>query len=182
MFRYFLRLLLAFTLIVALLALAGFFLPRSYRVVRGVEVGAAPDAVYSLVGDLARWKDWSPWAVRDPRMETTFSTATAGVGAWTEWRSESLGGGRAEIVEARPPERLRYRMRFTGVAVPTEGCFELVGTGGGRGTHITWTSEARLGWNPLTRWLGLLLRRSEGEGMERGLEALRVRGEKPGQG
>ena len=182
MFRYFLRLVLAFTLIVALLALAGFFLPRSYRVVRGVEVAAAPDVVYPLVGDLARWKEWSPWIGRDPGMVTTFSAATAGVGAWTEWRSESQGGGRAEIVEALSPERMRYRMSFAGVAVPTEGSFELVGTGGGRGTHITWTSEARLGWNPLNRWLGLLLRRSEGQGMAQGLEALRARVEKPTQG
>ena len=182
MLRYLFRLVLTFALIVALLALVGFVLPRSYRVVRGVEVAASPETVYPLVGDLARWKEWSPWAVRDPGMATTFSVATAGAGAWTEWRSESQGGGRAEIVEAQPPERMRYRMSFTGVAVPTEGCFELVGTGGGRGTHITWTSEARLGWNPLNRWLGLLLRRSEGEGMERGLEALRARVEGAGQG
>jgi hypothetical protein len=182
MFRYLFRLVLAFTLIVALLALVGFVLPGSYRVVRGVEVGASPEAVYPLVGDLARWKEWSPWATRDPRMETTFSTATTGVGAWTEWRSESQGGGRAEIVEARAPERMCYRMMYAGVAAPTEGTFELVGTGGGRGTHITWTSEAKLGWNPLNRWLGLLLRRAEGQGMERGLDALRGRVEKPAQG
>ena len=182
MLRYLFRLALTFALIVAVLALVGFVLPRSYRVVRGVEVAAPPEVVYPLVGDLARWKEWSPWTARDSRMETTFSAATAGAGAWTEWRSESQGGGRAEIVEARAPERVSYRMSFSGVAVPTAGTFELVGTGGGRGTHVTWTSEARLGWNPLTRWLGLLLRRAEGRDLERGLESLGERAETAARG
>lgn len=178
MLRYIFRLALTFSLIVALLALVGFALPRSYRVVRGIEVGAPPDAVYPHVGDLARWREWSPWAGSDPRLEAKYSAATAGAGAWAEWRSENQGDGRAELTEAQPPERVRYRMSFAGAAVPTEGAFELVATGGGRGTHVTWTSEARLGWNPLTRWLGILLRRAESQGMERGLVSLRDHAEK----
>jgi hypothetical protein len=181
MLRYLLRLSLTFALIVVVLSLVGFVLPRSYRVVRAVEVAAAPEIVYPMIGDLARWREWSPWAARDPRMETKFSAVTTGAGAWTQWRSESQGGGRAEILEAQAPERMRYRMSFAGMAAPTEGTFELVGIGGGRGTHVTWTSEAKLGWNPFTRWLGLLLRRAETRGLEQGLEALRVRVGKPAQ-
>jgi len=176
--RYLLRFSLAFALIVVVLGLVGLVLPRTYRVVRAVAVAAPPATVYPLVGDLARWRDWSPWAARDPRMETTFAATTTGPSAWTQWRSTSQGGGRAEILEARPPELLRYRMSFVGLPVDCDGTFALVGTGGGRGTHVTWTSEGRLGWSPLARWFGLLLRRAEGRELEQGLEALRTRAEK----
>ncbi len=178
--RYLFRLSLTFALLVAVLALVGFVLPRSYRVVRAVAIAAPPAAVYPMVGDLARWREWSPWAARDPQMETSFSPTTTGAGAWTQWRSASQGGGRAEILEAREPERMRYRMEFAGLPVATEGTFDLVSTGGGRGTHLTWTSEAQLGWSPLVRWFGLLLRRAEGRELEQGLEALQARAEKDG--
>ncbi len=176
--RYLLRLSLTCALLVVVLALAGFVLPRSYRVVRAVAVAAPPEAVYPLVGDVARWREWSPWAARDPQMVTTFSAATTGSGAWTEWRSASQGGGRAELLEARAPERVRYGMTFVELPLAAEGAFDLVGTNGGRGTHVTWTSEGRLGWSPVARWFGLLVRRAEGQEMELGLEALRVRAEK----
>lgn len=181
MLRYLLRLSLAFVLLSVLLALAGLFLPRSYRVVRATSVAAAPEAVFPLVADLGRWREWSPWAARDPQMETRFSAPTTGAGAWTEWRSGSQGGGRAEILTEQAPERVRYRMTFEGLPVTTEGAFELVALAGGRGTSITWSSEGRLGWSPLARWFGLLLRRAEGRELERGLAALRDRAEKPGQ-
>ena len=179
--RYLLRLSFAFALIVVLLALVGLVLPRSYRVVRVTAIAAAPELVYPMIGDLARWRDWSPLYGRDPRMETCFSTTTTEPGAWTEWRSDSQGGGRAELLEARAPERVRYRMTFADVPLATEGTIALVGTSGGRGTHVTWTSEAQLGWSPLARWFGLLLRRAEGPELERGLEALRTRAEKAGR-
>jgi hypothetical protein len=176
--RYLLRFSLAFALIAVVLALVGFVLPRSYRVVGMTAVDAPAETVFPLVGDLSRWREWSPLSTRDPQMETRFSAATAGVGAWTEWRSARQGGGRAEIVEARAPELLRYRMTFTEVPLVSEGTFSLVATGGGRGTSVTWASEGRVGWSPLARWFGWLARRAETREVEAGLAALRARAEK----
>ncbi len=176
--RFLLRFSLAFALVVAVLALVGLVLPRSYRVERSVTVAASPAAVYPLVGDLARWSEWSLRAARDPQMQVTFSSVTSGAGAWTEWRSARQGGGRAEIVEAQPPERVHYRMSYTDLPVAGEGTFRLVGSGGGGATVVTWTSEGRLGWSPLVRWFGLLLRRLEGRELEQGLAALQARVEK----
>lgn len=177
--RYLLRFSFAFALIVVLLGFVGFVLPRSYEVVGRVEVAAAPEAVYPLVGDLARWRDWSPLIAADPQMEITFSPATRGVGAWTEWRSGAQGGGRAEIVAASAPESLEYRMSYADLPLASTGVFELVATGGGRGTHLTWTSHGRVGWSPLARWFALLARRAEAREMVVGLDALKARAEKP---
>lgn len=178
--RFLLRFSLAFALLVAVLALIGLVLPRSYRVERSVTVAAAPAVVYPLVGDLARWSEWSLRAARDPQMQVTFSPATSGPGAWTEWRSARQGGGRAEIVVALAPERVSYRMSYSDLPVAGEGTFRLVATGGGASTVVTWTSEGRLGWSPLVRWFGLLLRRLEGRELEQGLAALQSRVEKNG--
>lgn len=177
--RYLLRFSFAFAVIVVLLALVGLVLPRSFRVVRSVAIEAPPAAVFPLVGDLAHWRDWSRWYALAQELEVKFSATTSGVGAWTEWRSPRDGGGRAEILEALPPEKVRYRMSYVGIPVDTEGTFEVVGTAGGRGTHLTWTSEGKLGWSPLARWFGLLLRRAEGQELELGLAALKARAEKP---
>lgn len=178
--RYLLRFSFAFVLVSVLLVLVGFLLPGAYRVSRAVEIAAAPEEVFPLVGDLARWRDWSPWFARDPQMELRFAPATAGVGAWVEWRGAHQGGGRAEVLGTRSPEHIRYRMTFADVPVGTEGVFDLVATAGGRGAHVTWTSEARLGWSPLARWFGLLLRRAEAAELERGLGALKTCAEKHG--
>ncbi|HLP08730.1 MAG TPA: SRPBCC family protein [Opitutaceae bacterium] len=176
--RYLLRFSLAFAVIAVVLALVGFVLPRNYRVAGGVAVDAPPEAVFPLVGDLARWREWSPLTTRDPQMETQFSAVTTGAGAWTQWRSAGQGGGRAEILETRAPELVRYRMSFAGLPLTAEGSFSLVATGGGRGTSVTWTSEGRVGWSPLARWFGLLARRAEAREVEAGLAALRVCAEK----
>ncbi len=176
--RYLLRFSLAFAVVALVLALVGFVLPRSYRVAGAVAVAAPPEAVFPLVGDLARWREWSPLVTRDQNMDTRFSAATTGAGAWTEWRSARQGGGRAEITEARAPELVRYRMSFTALPLTTTGEFSLVATGGGRGTSVTWTSEGRVGWSPLARWFGLLARRAEVREVEAGLAALRDCAEK----
>ena len=117
--RYLLRFSLAFAVVALVLALVGFVLPRSYRVAGAVAVAAPPEAVFPLVGDLARWREWSPLVTRDQNMDTRFSAATTGAGAWTEWRSARQGGGRAEITEARAPELVRYRMSFTALPLTT---------------------------------------------------------------
>lgn len=176
--RYLLRFSFAFALIVVLLALVGFVLPRSYEVVGRVEVAATPEAVYPLVGDLARWREWSPLIAADPQMRITFSPDTVGAGAWTEWRSGQQGGGRAEVVSAGAPERLEYRMSYADLPLSSAGTFELVATGGGRGTNVTWTSHGRVGWSPLARWFALLARRAEAREMVAGLDALKACAEK----
>lgn len=178
--RFLLRFSLAFALVVAVLALIGLVLPRAYRVERTVTVAAAPEVVYPLVGDLARWREWSLRAARDPQLQVTFSAQTTGPGAWTEWRSASQGSGRAEIVEAEAPERVHYRMSYVGLPVTGEGTFRLVSTGGGARTVVTWTSVGRLGWSPVVRWFGLLMKRLEGRELEQGLAALQAQVEKVG--
>ena len=173
--RVLLRFSLAFALLVAVLTAIGLVLPGTYRVERTVTVAATPELVYPLVGDLARWREWSPWAARDPHLQVSFSAVTNGAGAWAQWQGANQGGGRAEIVLAQPPERVEYRMTYTGLPVAGEGRFHLVSTGGGARTVITWTSQGTLGWSPLVRWFGLLMKRQEGLELEQGLAALQAR-------
>lgn len=178
--RYLLRFSFAFAIIILLLALVGFVLPGSYQVTRSVTIDAPPAKVFPLVGDLTRWRDWSRWYAGDPEMQVRFSPTSTEVGDWTEWTSRKEGNGRAEIVAVRTPEMVRYRMSYAGIPIDTEGAFELVGTAGGRGTNLTWTSGARLGWSPPARWFGLLLRRAEATQIEAGLTELKACAEKSG--
>jgi uncharacterized protein YndB with AHSA1/START domain len=171
--RHLLRLSLAFAVVAVLLALVGLLLPRTYQVSGAISIAASPTEVYPLIADLARWREWSPRVAGDPGFSATFSPRTTGVGAWTQWSTGGREGGRAEITASVPPETLSYQMAYAGVPVENQGTFTLVATNGGRGVSVTWTCEGRVGWSPLARWFGLLLRRIESREIEDGLASLR---------
>ena len=53
--------LIVVAVLVALVVLIGLMLSPAYRVERSVVVDATPAQVHALVGDLARWEEWTPW-------------------------------------------------------------------------------------------------------------------------
>jgi len=179
--KYLLRLSLVFVLVVGALVAASLFLPRHYRVLRTVTVAAPPGRVFPLVADLGRWREWNVWLTRDPAIQMEGSPATTGPGAWLTWRSARQGGGRIEITNCVPEERVEYRMTVDVMPVQSVGMLRLVGTAGGRQTIVTWSSEGDLGWSPLTRWFGLVLGPLMAPDMEQGLAALLAHSEAVGK-
>lgn len=176
MLRYLFRFSFAFAVVVALLALVAFFLPRRHAVERTVTVAAPPAAVFPLVGDLARWKDWGVWYVRDPQLVVKLSPATTGAGAWTVL--ENSGGAsrasRVEVVESVAPELVRYRNSYASQPLVLEGTIRLVAAAGGTQTVVTWRDEADMGWSPVTRWFGLLLEGLRAKEIEPSLAKLKA--------
>lgn len=176
MLRYLFRFSFAFAVVIGLLALIAFFLPRRHAVERTVTISAPPAAVFPLVGDLARWKEWGLWFERDPQLVVKLSPATTGVGAWIVL--ENSGGpsraARVEFVEAVAPELVRYRNTFASQPLALEGTVRLVATGGGTQTVVTWRDEADMGWSPVNRWFGLLLEKLRAKEIEPSLAKLKT--------
>lgn len=157
MLRYLFRFSFAFAVVIALLTLIAFFLPRRRVVERSVTVEASPAAVFPLFGDLARWKDWGIWYERDDSFTAQFSRATTGVGAWTTWTSKRSGTGRLEFLSYAPGEAVTYRKGFENIPLGWDGSIKAVGTNHDAQTIVTWRDEVDLGWSPIKRWFGLFL-------------------------
>jgi uncharacterized protein YndB with AHSA1/START domain len=175
--KYLLRLSLAFSLVVGIIALIALFLPRRYSVERSITIAAPVAEVFPLVADLARWREWNVWLSRDPAIRLETAKTTTGAGAWISWRSERQEGGRIETTKTAAPELMQYRMAVEGVPVESVGTIKVVGATGGTQTVVIWTHGGDLGYRPSTRWFGLVLGPLLAPDLERSLAALKTRSE-----
>jgi uncharacterized protein YndB with AHSA1/START domain len=155
----------------AVLVTGGLLLPATFKVSRSVVVNAAPEAVYPLVADPRRWKAWSVWNRRDPKMEITYSGPDSGTGAAWAWKSPSEGDGKMTFTAAEPGRRVAYDLYFPDFGTTSRG--ELVFAPEGSGTRVTWVMNGDMGSNVLFRWMTLFADGMVGKDFEGGLANLR---------
>lgn len=87
--------------------------PDTFRVTRTIITHAQPFAVFSVVSDLQRWNDWSPWAKLDPNAKYEFEGPTSGVGAVFKWAgNKNVGEGKMTITETQSPNLVRIKLEF----------------------------------------------------------------------
>lgn len=163
-------------LVVLLLVLvvAAYFLPRGYRIERSVVIAAGAEQVFPHVADLERWQAWGVWYARDPAMAVKVSSepGPAEVGGWVSWQSETQGNGTATLVRSVPPTSAAYNLSFEGFAMVSRGSFLLEPVG--HEVRVTWIDAGDLGMNPLYRWFGLVLDGMVGADFEAGLARLKI--------
>ena len=126
---------------VVLGALAGFVAlqPAEFSVSRTASIAAPPGAVYAQVGELRKWKAWSPWAKKDPNAKESYDGPAAGTGASMSWSGNSeVGEGRMTIIESRPNELLRFKLEFFKPFAATNSAEFTFKEAGGL-TRVDWT-------------------------------------------
>ena len=163
--------------LVLLAAIVGFFLPGTFTVVRSAEIAAPPDKVYALVADPRRWKEWSAWNKRDPKMQIEYGGPPAGMGAKWSWKSESQGDGEMTFTAAEPGRRVAFDLYFPDFGTTSKG--ELRLEPAGAGTRVAWTMHGDMGSNPIYRWFALGADGMVGKDFEEGLAGLKTLAEKP---
>lgn len=170
-----LKILGGLAVLVLLLVVAAFFLPRQYRVERSAEIAAPAETVFPLVADLRNWSAWGIWYERDPAMVETFSEDPGpdAVGGWVAWTSASQGSGVARLTGLQPYSKATYNLGFEGFDLESEGAFAVEPLPAG-GVRVTWSDAGDLGNNPLYRWLGLALDGMVGGDFEAGLANLKL--------
>jgi hypothetical protein len=77
--------------LLVLMLLAGFFMPKDWKVRRTISIRATPEAIHAQVADLSRWPEWMPWMAEDPQMTVSFEGEPTRVGSVMRWRSEKMG-------------------------------------------------------------------------------------------
>jgi uncharacterized protein YndB with AHSA1/START domain len=166
------RILAGLVIIVVVVVAAAFVLPRYATVFRSTEIDAPVSAVYPLVSDLRRMNEWSPWAERDPNIEITFTGPADGVGQTMRWESANpeVGSGSQTITRLEPNREVETSLDF-GSQGTAMASIDLEPSGST--TKVTWGFTSDLGFNPVSRYFGLMFDKWIGADYERGLAKLK---------
>ena len=172
--------------VIAIVAVAGVIIgalafaatkPNTVSFEREVRIAASPDRVFALIDDFHAWKQWSPQDRDDTTFARTFSGATSGVGAVSNWQAKGQGGkGRAEIVESRPGQLVVVNVDFEQpCAVHNVNRFAL--TPDGSGTHVVWSMRGDSPYILKVMSLFVNMNKMMGQHFEAGLANLKAAAE-----
>lgn len=155
--------------LVILFVVVGLLLPSTYRVERATTIEAPASQVFAQVNDFRNWEPWSPWAAKDPTIESTYRGAMTGEGAVASWTSEHSGNGTQTIVRSIPNERIVTRLDFGEMGTATS--YWDFATRGVTSTHVVWGLHGRSD-GLVGRYLSLMIDRMVGREYEDGLRRL----------
>ena len=152
--------------------------PDSFRVERSIVINAPAEKTFPLMNDLREFTRWSPYEGRDPEMKKTFSTVTAGRGAYYSWDgNKQVGAGRMEITQSIPLQQVIVQLDFSR---PFEAhnvvAFGLTPIAGG--TRTTWAMEGPMPFISKLMSIFLDFDHMVGKDFEDGLEKLKMLAEK----
>ena len=134
-----LKILVGFTVAVAVFAIFVATRPSAYRVARTATMAAPPAAPFAEVNDFHRWAAWSPFAKMDPAMTQTYDGPAAGTGARYAWAGNGqVGEGRMTIVDSRPGDVVRIALEFL-KPMPGTATAEFTFKPVGDQTAVTWS-------------------------------------------
>jgi len=159
-------------LIVALIGIS-YLLPGTAEVSRSITIDAPPQAIFPYVNSMQETEKWSPWLARDPETQLSYSGPEAGVGNRLSWQSDDpqVGSGTQEITASVPDQSVQTALDF-GPMGTASATFLLQPEGDV--TQVTWGFQSELGFNPMARWMGLMMDRWVGADYEQGLSNLKA--------
>lgn len=163
---------LSLATLILILAVGGFILPSHTEVYRSIEIQRETSRVYNVLDNYKEFTLWSPWASKDPDTKYTYSGAVKGVGAKMSWQSDSqdVGSGSQEITEVVPNKLINIKLRFDGQG-EADAMYMLESKEGH--TLLTWGFRADHGYNPISRYFGLMFDSMIGPDYEQGLSNLK---------
>lgn len=144
--------------IIVLLVIVGFFLPGKIEVSRSIAVNAPAEYAFEEIDNLDNWEKWSYWNTLDPEMKMEFGEKHSGVGAFYSWDGPETGKGKMTITESTPATSIKADLDFMEQGTAKSWyTFEPEN----EGTKVTMGFSTDFGMNPLMRWMGVTVFRSE---------------------
>lgn len=159
--------------ILAILVVVSYLLPGKYHVERSIVITADKELIYDQFCDFNNWENWTPWGVK---MDSTVTYEIIGSpceeGAIQSWTGNVIGEGQLLITSTVPDERMEYELSFEGGKYKSDGAFIIEPEE--EAYILTWTDEGELGYNPIARYMGLMMESMIGPDFEKGLKNLKV--------
>jgi len=157
--------------LIALLVVVAYLLPKTYHVERSVLIKAEKQTVFDMVCDFEKWHLWTPWSSESDTTAVMEFIGNCEVGALQRWDGEDMGKGEMMLTEKTAPEKLRWELGFEGQSNKMLVGMDFLDEGGD--VLVSWTADGDLGYNPLYRYYGLMIDSKLGADYERGLLQLK---------
>ncbi|MFH6944697.1 SRPBCC family protein [Flavobacterium sp. FlaQc-50] len=108
------KILAALILVLAIVLITAYFMPRNYAVEREIIIHKPVDSIFTYVRYLKNQNEFSVWANIDPKMKLTYKGTDGSVGALSAWESKvkEVGVGEQEITKIIEGKRLDFALRF----------------------------------------------------------------------
>ena len=166
------KLLIAITIIIVLIVVIGFMLPKTRHIERSVVIDAPPCVVFAKVNGFRSFNDWSPFVAVVPDAKYEFSGPDFGIGAKITWTATepSPEVGSQTIIASTPYERVDVELDL-GAQGLAQSTYLLQPEGDG--TRLIWSFDTDFGLNIFGRYFGLILDRQLGPLYAQGLANLR---------
>ncbi len=109
-----------------------------FVVERTETIEASAEEIFSKVGNLEGWDDWSPWAEMDPDMNKTYSGEQGTVGSSYHWTgNRKVGEGKMTLTGVEENERVEIDLEFL-KPFKSQNITEIVLSPEGDATAVTW--------------------------------------------
>ena len=148
--------------------------PDTFRVERSRVIGAPPDRVFGLIHDLRQFNTWNPYERKDPALKGEYSATTTGPGARYAWRSDKVGTGSLEIVEAVAPHRVDMKLDFVAPFEAHNRAEFTLQPEGAQATRVTWALQGPVPYLAKIAHLFFNMDRMVGRDFEDGLAHLQA--------
>ncbi|MFK8055092.1 MAG: SRPBCC family protein [Saprospiraceae bacterium] len=169
--KSFLRVLKWVGIILLVLLIVGFFLPKKSHIERSIVINAQPMDAFALVNYLPNWVKWSPWYEMEPSASIVYSSPASGNGAWYTWVGEEIGSGKLTLEKVQSTTRIDTRISFEGQGeAEADFLFKELSE---NQVEVTWMFDSEHGMNPIARWFGLGMDMMLGGDYEKGLANLK---------
>jgi len=166
------KILLWIGVIIVILIVISFLLPGSYKVERVTHIKADKSVIFDLTRNFTKWEIWTPWT---KAIDSTANFELAGtegqVGAQWKWTGKVLGNGEMLITEIVPDELIAYDLSFDNGKYQSKG--KILIEAAGDSNKVSWLDEGDLGYNPISRYMGLFMDKMMGPDFEKGLAKLK---------
>jgi hypothetical protein len=157
------------------LILMAFLIPRDFHYEKKTDIIAQQRMVFVFIGELKRWKEWTKWAARDPKMINTYSEPSWGVGANYHFSSWGQGEGDINVTAFTKESYMAYDLVPAGWE-PLKWEFKL-GPAPRQGTTVTWTVHGQYPENRFWRLIAYFLMWGLPSDMEKSLNRLKKHAE-----
>lgn len=155
--------------VLLLIALAGYLLPKKVYVERSILINASEDKVFEFISDLNHFKNWNPWAKKDPNIQVTIKGKEKG--SSYNWKgNKKVREGSLTIIDFVKNKRVDCELDF---GFKNKSLTSLIMEPKDGQVLVKWTMLSDMGSNPTSRYMGLFMPKFIGKDYEEGLENLR---------
>lgn len=171
------RILLILILIISIVLIAAYFMPKEYAVQREITINKPVDSVFNYVKYLKNQNQFSVWANMDPKMTSSYKGTDGTVGSLYSWDSnvKEVGAGEMEITKITEGRQLDFALRFKRPMEDTANGFMATEPVSGNQTKVKWEINGVIPY-PTNIMLPMLkMDQMIGKDLQKGLENLKAK-------